>query len=196
MIPDEDGLRADARLNRGRILDVARDALVSDPEASMSAIAKMAGVGQGTLYRHFPTRGALLLGVFRREIEGVIAFGPTLLADHPPLQAFRLWCDRLAEFGRAKQGVADALHAALSDGDVQEIYPRLLGTVGQLLEASACAGEISPGADPRDVLLLLSALWRIPSTAAGKAQTERLIDFIFRGLAAENPLASEGRTKR
>jgi hypothetical protein len=125
----------------------------------------------------------------------VISLGPALLAQHPPLRAFRLWCDRLAEFGRAKQSVADALHAVLSDVEVQEIYPRLLGTVGQLVEASEGSGDLRPGADPRDVLLLLSAMWRIPPTAAGNAQTERLIDFIFRGLATEHPPSSKGIIK-
>ena len=161
----------------------------------MSSIAKVAGVGQGTLYRHFPTRGALLLGVFRREIEVVISLGPIFLAKHPPLRAFRLWCDRLAEFGRAKQSVADALHAALSEGDVQEIYSRLVITVGQLIEASEGSGDIRSGADPEDVLLLLSSLWRIPPTTAGKAQTDRLINLVFRGLGAEDTPYPDGAPK-
>src|ERR1700753_3364158 len=100
----DDNLRADARANRDRILDVARDALATDPAASLNSIAKAAGVGAGTLYRHFPSREALVLGVYRKEIDALVAMVPVLLAEHPPLQAFRMWCDRLAKFGRMKHG--------------------------------------------------------------------------------------------
>ena len=117
---DDENLRADARANRDRILDVARDALATDPAASLNSIAKAAGVGAGTLYRHFPSRESLVLGVYRKEIDTLVALAPALLAKHPPLQAFRIWCDRLAKFGRMKYGVADIVHAATSDQDIQE----------------------------------------------------------------------------
>src|SRR5207247_1564210 len=80
-------LRSDAQANRDRILDVARDALAADPAVSLNSIAKMARVGAGTLYRHFPTREALLVGVYRKEIEAVVELASTLLAKHPPLRA-------------------------------------------------------------------------------------------------------------
>ena len=88
---DDNGLRADARENRDRILDVARGALAADPSASLNSIAKAAGVGPGTLYRHFPSREALVLGIYRQEIDAMVALAPVLLAEHPPLRAFRLW---------------------------------------------------------------------------------------------------------
>jgi AcrR family transcriptional regulator len=87
---DDENLRADARANRDRILDVARDALATDPAASLNSIAKAAGVGAGTLYRHFPSRESLVLGVYRKEIDTLVALAPVLLARHPPLQAFRI----------------------------------------------------------------------------------------------------------
>jgi AcrR family transcriptional regulator len=131
MVVDE-SLRADARANRDRILDVARDALAIDPAASLNSIAKAAGVGAGTLYRHFPSRESLVLGVYRKEIDTLVALAPVLLAKHPPLQAFRIWCDRLAKFGRMKYGVADIVHAATSDHDLQETYRPMLGAVRTL----------------------------------------------------------------
>src|ERR1700691_5870553 len=104
---DNETLRADAQANRDRILDVARDALAADPAASLNLIAKRAGVGAGTLYRHFPSRESLVLGVYRKEIDTLVALAPVLLGKQQPVHAFRGWCDRLAKFGRMKYGVAD-----------------------------------------------------------------------------------------
>lgn len=179
---EEDKLRADARANRDRILEVARDALAAAPDASLNSIAKAAGVGAGTLYRHFPSREALVLGVYRKEIDGLVALAPALVAEHPPLEAFRLWCDRLAHYGRIKHGLADVLHAALSDGDVQDSYWPMVGAVSHLLRACEASGDFALGADAEDVLLLLGFLWRIKPDAAGEARAERLIELVVRGL--------------
>ena len=143
---ETDDLRADARANRERILDVAREALADDPATSLNAIAKRAGVGAGTLYRHFPDRESLVLGVYRQGIETLAALAPSLLAKHRPLQAFRMWCDRLARFGKMKYGVADIVHAASAG---PEAYLPMLAAVRQLMEACERAGEISPGKQPR-----------------------------------------------
>jgi AcrR family transcriptional regulator len=184
MADEDEKLRADARANRDRILDIARDALAADPAASLNSIAKAAGVGAGTLYRHFPSREALVLGVYRNEIETLVALAPMLLTKHPPLQAFRIWCDRLAKFGTVKHGVADLLHATRSDQDFQETYWPMLGAVRQLMNACEASGEIRPGADAEDFLMLLGFLWQIPPTPAGKARVKRLLELAFRGLSA------------
>ena len=184
MAHEPDNLRADARANRDRILNVARDALSADPAASLNFIAKTAGVGAGTLYRHFPSREALVLGVYRKEIDALVDLAPRLLAGHLPLHAFRLWCDRLAEFGRVKHGVADMLHAAISEQDVQETYWPMVAAIRHLMDACEGSGDIRPGANPEDFLLLLGFLWRTPPGAAGEAQANRLLALIFRGLGA------------
>jgi AcrR family transcriptional regulator len=189
MVDEEDKLRADARANRDRILEVAREALAADPEASLNSIAKTAGVGAGTLYRHFPSREALVLGVYRKEIDALVALAPTLLAAHPPLQAFRLWCDRLAEFGRIKHGVADTLHATRTDQDLHETYFPMLGAVRQLMDACERSGDIRPGANAEDFLMLLGSLWRIPPNAAGKARVNRVLALLLRGLGAADTRA-------
>ena len=184
-------LRADAQANRERILDVARDALTADPAASLNAIARAAGVGAGTLYRHFPSREALVLGVYRKEIDALVDLAPTLLAQHPPLQAFRLWCDRLVLLGRVKHGIANVLHAVISDQDFRETYWPMLGAVRGLMEACEASGDIRPGGDPQDVLTLLGLLWRIPPGSDGEARMKRLLALVFRGLGAEDAAASE-----
>src|SRR5260370_5217150 len=112
----DETLRTDARENKGRILEVARDPLAADPEASLNSIAKKAGVGPGTLYRHFPNRESLVLAVYRYDVQQLVDSAPALLKQHQPLEALRLWFDRLAYYGRIKHGLADVLHAATSDG--------------------------------------------------------------------------------
>jgi AcrR family transcriptional regulator len=182
-----ENLRTDARANRDRILEVARTALSTDPTASLNSIAKAAGVGAGTLYRHFPSRESLVLGVYRKEVNTLVALAPTLLTKHPPLQAFRNWCDRLAKFGRIKYGVADIVHAATSDHDnVQETYLPMLGAVRQLIEACERSGDIRPGTDPEDFLVLVGLLWRIPPNSAGEARVKRLLALALRGLGASD----------
>ena len=189
----EDGnRRADARENRDRILDVARDALATDPAASLNSIAKAAGVGAGTLYRHFPSRESLVMEVYRKEIDTLVALAPKLLTRHPPLQAFRIWCERLAKSGRMKYGVADIVHAATSDQERQETtYRPMLGAVGQLIGACEAAGVIRPGTDPEDFLVLVGLLWRIPPNSTGEARVKRLLALAFRGLGAGDTGVSE-----
>ncbi|WP_158820404.1 TetR/AcrR family transcriptional regulator [Granulicella sp. S156] len=181
---DNENLRADAQANRDRILEVARDALAVDPASSLNSIAKTAGVGAGTLYRHFPSRESLVLSVYRKEIDTLVALAPVLLSKHPPLQAFRTWCDRLAKFGRMKYGVADIVHAGTSDQDMQETYGPMLGAVRQLMDACEGSGEIRRGSNPEDFLVLVGLLWRIPPSAAGEARVKRLLALAFRGLDA------------
>jgi len=180
---DED-MRADARANRDRILDVARSALAADPDASLNSIAKAAGVGAGTLYRHFPSREALILALYRKEIQALVDLAPLLTARHPPLEAFQLWCDRLAEYGRIKHGLADVIHATLTDSDHHATYWPMVGAVEHLLKACEASGDFRPGANPEDILLLLGFLWRIKPGHAGEAQAETLLALVIDGLKA------------
>ena len=169
-----------------RALRPRSDALAAEPNASLNSIAKEAEVGAGTLYRHFPTRESLILAVYRKEIETLVALAPALLAKHPPLQAFRIWCGRLAKFGRMKYGVADIVHAAASEGDAQSSYAPMLGAVRQLMDACKAAGAIDAEAAPEDFLLMVGLLWRIPPSAAGEAQVQRILAIAVRGLGAKD----------
>ena len=182
---DNEALRADALANRVRILEVARDALAADPAASLNSIAKAAGVGAGTLYRHFQKSKSIIIDVYRNEIETLVALAPVLLAKHSPLHAFRSWCDRLAKFGRMKYGVADIVHAATSEQDNQDTYGPMLNAVRQLMAACENSGEIGCGANPEDFLVLVGLLWRIPPDASGEARVKRLLALAFVGLGAK-----------
>lgn len=177
-------LRADAQANRDRILEVARDALGADPAASLNAIARTAGVGAGTLYRHFPSREALVLAVYRKEVEALVELAPALLAGRPPLQALRAWCEQLALYGRRKHAMADVVRAAMSDQDFQATYWPMVGAVRRLMQACEASGDIASGADPEDVLQLLGCMLQLPSTPEGRARADRLLALVLRGLGA------------
>ncbi|MCW2912867.1 MAG: TetR family transcriptional regulator, partial [Actinomycetia bacterium] len=183
-------VRADARQNRARIIEVARDALTASSDASLNSIAKKAGVGPGTLYRHFPTREALILAVYRHEVERLAAYAPELLEEHPPLEALRLWFDRLAYYGRIKHGLSDVLHALTDDGLAGESYGPVIGAITVLLRACEDDGSIRPGIDPDDVLLMLGFLWRVSPGEEGEARAARLIDLVIDGLRLGAPAAS------
>ncbi|MFE2430480.1 TetR/AcrR family transcriptional regulator [Streptomyces sp. NPDC059373] len=175
-------VRADARQNRARIIEVAREALSAAGDASLNSIAKKAGVGPGTLYRHFPTREALIVAVYRHEVERLAAYAPELLEEHPPLEALRLWFDRLAYYGRIKHGLSDVLHALTDDGLAGESYGPIIGAVTTLLRACEDDGSIRPGVDPDDVLLMLGFLWRVSPGKEGEARAARLLDLVIDGL--------------
>jgi AcrR family transcriptional regulator len=152
----ETNQRSDARNNRDRLLAAARDVLGADPHASLHSIAKAAGVGQGTLYRHFPTREALVLGVYRDGIDALVALAPTLLAEKPPLRALRLWCEHFAEYSRKKHGIADMVKAAMSERDFAETYWPMVDAVRRLMKACVEKGELCDPIDPEDFLQLLA----------------------------------------
>ena len=99
--------RKDARTNRERILTAAREAFAASSSASLSAIARQAGVGIGTLYRHFPSREALIVELYRHEIQHLIDLAPALLESNQPLEALRLWFGEVARYGQLKYGAAD-----------------------------------------------------------------------------------------
>ncbi|WP_454857772.1 TetR/AcrR family transcriptional regulator [Rhizobium binxianense] len=180
----DDGLRSDARANRERILAVARETFAAAPSASLNSVAKAAGVGPGTLYRHFPSREALLLGLYHKEIEDLVALAPALTAAYAPVEAFRHWCDHLADFGQMKHGIADALQAAMTDRDFEEAYWPVVGAIDHLLRACVVSGDFAPGSSAEDVLQLLAFIGRIEPGPEGKAQAQRLIALVIRGLAS------------
>jgi AcrR family transcriptional regulator len=181
-----ESLRADAARNRERILEVAREAFARSGDASLNSIAKQAQVGSGTLYRHFPTREALVIAVYRHEIERLAEAAPALLEKHPPLKALRLWLERLSRYGKVKHALADVLHTATSDGLVGETYGPLISALSQLLKACEQDGSIRQDLDPDDVLLILGFLWRIDPSRNWQVRANRMLDIIIAGMRA-NP---------
>jgi AcrR family transcriptional regulator len=174
-----DAMRADAQHNRERILRVAHDAFAESGDASLNSIAKRAGVGIGTVYRHFPTREALILAVYRHDVQRLVESVPALLAEHPPLDALRMWFERLAGYVKIKHGLGDALHAATAQDIVSETYGPVTAAIGELLRACEAGGGVRPGLDPGDVLLLMGFLWRTGPGEEGKAQAARLLDLVI-----------------
>jgi AcrR family transcriptional regulator len=175
------GRRSDAEQNRERILSAARAALSASSDATMNSIAKLAGVGQGTMYRHFPTREALLLAVYHQDVRAVIDAAPALLAAHPPAEALRRWLDRLASYGRIKHGVAAAVEAATRADLSGAYYGQVIAAITLLLDAGRQAGVVRPDVDADDLLLLAGFLWRLDD-AGFQARSRHLLGVLMDGL--------------
>jgi AcrR family transcriptional regulator len=148
--------RADARRNEATLLDAAAAAFVeSGVNAPVRDIAARAGVGVGTIYRHFPTRADLIIAVYRHQVEACAAAGPALLADRDTRHdALARWIGMFVDFLVTKHGLAEALRS--DDAAFQTLHAyfidRLVPVCGQLLEAAAATGEIRPGLDAYELL--------------------------------------------
>ncbi len=175
-------VRAHALRNREHILQVASEAFAESGTTSLNAIAKRAGVGAGTLYRHFPTREDLILAVYQRDLQRLVDSVPDILAEHPPLDSFRIWFLTLADYIRVKHGLGDALYTAAAQTVVNEAYAPVIAAVTVLLRACANHGHLRDSLDPSDVLLLMGFLWRSPATDQGREQARRLLDLTIEGL--------------
>ncbi|TLS43555.1 TetR/AcrR family transcriptional regulator [Streptomyces montanus] len=181
--------RSDAQRNRERILEVALVELSRSPDAPLITIAKKAGVGQGTLYRNFPNREALILEVYRHEVQQLTDSAAELLRTTEPDQALRTWMDRLARFIMAKTGLADALRqaAGTTGGPESSGYSLVVGSIESLLNANHEAGTIRPGVTADDFLLAIAGIWQIDIRGDWHAKTTRLLDLIMDGLRAGAP---------
>jgi AcrR family transcriptional regulator len=175
-------LRSDAAKNREHLLKVAHDAFAESGAASLNMIAKRAGVGAGTLYRHFPTREALILAVYRHDLQRLVDSVPDVLAKNAPLDAFRVWFHTLADYVRVKHGLGEALHSAAVQEAINETYKPVVTAVGQLIDACVADGSMRDGLDPDDVLLLMGFMWRVDYSANGKKQAARITELVLSGL--------------
>ena len=173
--------RRDVTRNRAAILDAART-LVSEPgELRLSAVAKRAGVGQGTLYRHFANRDELLRALYEQEIDTLVALAATLLDQHEPAEALRCWFAQLATYARVKGGVI----AAVEDSVWADLSSQTHGKLGQaltgLLDAGSASGALRADVDARDVILLS---WFLAHVEADEWEhrVPRLLDVLLSGL--------------
>ncbi|PWU46549.1 TetR family transcriptional regulator [Micromonospora globispora] len=183
-------LRADALRNRQRLLDAAVRAFSHvGPEVTLDAIAKEAGVGIGTLYRHFPSREALIEAAYRNELAKLCDAAPELLETLPPDQAVRAWMDRFIEYLSTKRGMADALRLAIASGANPYAHSRdrLLAALGLLLEAGAGAGTVRADVAAADVLAGLSGVSLIAGEPEQREQARRLLDLLMDGLRHRVP---------
>jgi AcrR family transcriptional regulator len=178
--------RADATDNRARIIQAARAAIADADEIKLNAIAKQAGVGQGTLYRHFPTREDLLVEVYREDVGELVAAAPALLAEHDPLTALARWFDRVVEYAQIKRGVFAAIEASVW----RDLSAHSLGPIGDaltmLLDAGKTGGVIRSDVDARDVILLIGYLTRLEQ-AEWDTRARHLLGVILDGLRRRGP---------
>ena len=179
-------VRADARRNINALLDAAMTVFAtSGVDAPMRDIAKQAGVGVGTIYRHFPVRADLIVAVFRREVDECAEAAAALAAEHPPRKALRGWVDRYIALVSAKRGLA----AALRDGDPRyEGLPsyfedRLSPALNGLLMAAAATGEIRGDVNARELLWAIAGLCGRRRTGDAEV-ARRMIDLLLDGLRA------------
>jgi AcrR family transcriptional regulator len=188
-------LRADARRNRDRLLEVAVRAFSQDgPEVTLDSIAREAGVGIGTLYRHFPTREALVEAAYRSELARLCDAVPGLLAAHPPDVALRTWMDRFVDYLATKRGMADALRAVIASGGnpYEQSRGALTGAVTALLAAGAAAGLTRDDIAPADVLASLSGVSLSAGDPSQRSQAGRLLDLLMDGLRYHAPAPTPG----
>ncbi len=181
--------RSDAQRNRERILRAATVELTRRADVPLSAIAKKAGVGQGTFYRHFPHREALVLEVYRYEMRQVAEAAHELLENRPPERALREWMDRLAAFAMTKAGLADAIRLVTSapGGPAKPGPTPVMDAAGTLLDACEAAGAVRPGVSPDDFFLAIAGLWQIDPHEDWEPRAGRLLDLVMDGLRAGAP---------
>jgi AcrR family transcriptional regulator len=178
-------LRADARRNRERLLEVALPAFSqAGVEVTLDAIARQAGVGIGTLYRHFPTREALVEAAYRNELVRLCASVDDLLAMMAPDEALRTWMERLIDYLATKRGMPDALRAVISSGGDPFAQSResLLDAVRDLLGAGAADHRLRDDVDAWDVLTAVSGISLVASAPDQRQQARRLLDLLVDGL--------------
>ncbi|OCB30976.1 TetR family transcriptional regulator [Mycobacterium malmoense] len=175
-------IRSDARRNREKLLEVATAAFAQGRPVSLESIARDAGVGIGTLYRHFPNREALVEAIYRTELDEVAAAAERLLECHPPREALRRWMDRYASFVAAKRGMAESLQAIFASGAMQAGQTRdsIVGAVDLLLRAGADDGSLRPDVQADDVV---SSLIGIFLASGSPEQTARMLDLLVAGVA-------------
>ena len=176
--------RTDAQRNRERILEAAKEAFTrSGANTSLDDIAKQAEVGPGTLYRHFPTRDALLEAVYRIEVEKLAAAERELSEKLPPVEALRGWMFLFVDYIATKQIIAPALNTLV--GGPSKVYEasraQVQGAIGALVKRAIKSGDIRKDLDPFDLLRALVGVSNVASSPDWKQSARRLVDILITG---------------
>ena len=178
-------LRKDAQRNREKLLAAAVELFAErGTEGSLEEVAKRAGVGIGTLYRHFPTRDALVEAAYRNEVAQLRAAADELLAELPPDQALEAWVRRFVEYGTAKRGMRDALQSIAGAGSdlFAETRGHVTEAVAVLLAAGAEAGTLRSDVEAEDVLRAMGAIWMVADGEDFPEQAMRILRLVLDGL--------------
>ena len=177
--------RADARRNRDRLLEAAKSVFSSGgPDASLEAVARTAGVGIGTLYRHFPTREALFEAVYRHEVQQLADLAERLKRQKRPIEALRQWLHSIVRFVATKKGMSTALAFVVAkDSDlVSDSSDRLMRAIGLLLEQAIAAGEIRCDVSAEDLLRAIVGMCYAHEQPGWQKNVLRLVDIFVDGL--------------
>ena len=176
--------RTDALRNRERILDAAKEAFTSSgANASLDDIAKDAGVGAGTLYRHFPTREALIEAVYRTEVQKLAAAERNFAETMAPIDALRAWMLLFVDYIAAKQIIVPALNTLL--GDPSKLYegsrPQIQAAIEALVKRAIKSGDMRKDIEPFDLLRALIGVSHVASTPDWRQSARRLVDILITG---------------
>lgn len=175
--------RADGLRNRAKLLEAA--APLRGPgggEFPLEQVARDAGVSIATLYRHFPTREALLLAISEQDAEEHLARAKYLLNNLHPSEALRQWLQEMGRYGLTRPGMAAAFRAAATDPVGDEVYQVNINALAELLGAGQQAGTIRGDLSAEDILLALCGLWELSDSPAARAQCDRLTGLLHDGL--------------
>jgi AcrR family transcriptional regulator len=180
-------LRADALRNRERLLAAATAAFAEEGEGvALEAVAARAGVGIGTLYRHFPNRDALIVAAYQQEVDSVCAAATDLLASRPADEALALWAERFADYVATKRSMGEALRTAVSSASDSAVFMdcrgRILGALRMLLAAGAADGTLRADVDPEDVMRIVNASWFLPDGPEWRSTVGRMLGLVIDGL--------------
>lgn len=178
-------LRADARQNREKLLSAAVEAFSrSGADVPLETIAQEAGVGIGTLYRHFPTRDALVIAAYQHEVKHLCDAAAELLHAMPPDAALREWMDRFVAYVAAKRGMGEALRSVVSSNAplFAQTRDEIVAALSSLLRAGVAAGTIRSDVDAEDVMRAMRGVWQAPDEEGWQDQARRLLDLLMDGL--------------
>lgn len=177
--------RADKLANRQKVLEAARFQFAQDgPDASLNEVARRAGVGVATLYRHFPTRDDLVAAVYANELEALGAAVDRLLAERTPDEALDAWAERFLEYATTKRGLGEALRALKERGDMVAPRTVLVDSMDKLLGAGREAGTITSDATGEDLLLAFAGIWSLPADDDFLPRARRIVALVLAGVRA------------
>jgi len=178
-------LRADAQRNHEKLLSAAKEAFAAEGEdVALETVAARAGVGIGTLYRHFPNRDALVVAAYQHEVDALCAAAADLLAAQPADEALRAWTERFADYVATKRRMGNALRsAAASDSPLfAKTREQIMGALRLLLDAGAASGTLRSDVDPKDFMRVINGIWYLPDGPQWREDVGRMLELVIDGL--------------
>ena len=179
--------RSDGQRNREHLLNVAKTAFTAgEIDIPLDEVARRAGVGIGTLYRHFPNRDALIEAVYRVELDRLADAAPVLATQHPPVEALRAWMRLFVDYIAAKQVIAPALNGLV--GGTSALYAQsgivLQGAIDTLVAAAVASGDLNAEIEPLDLLRALAGVSNFSAGPGWETSAKRLVDIPIAGSRA------------